>query len=47
MFEIEQIRKYPRSLKSTEWKVLNQKVLRSVEYKIAPSIFGDIDIVAN
>ena len=31
----------------TEWTVLNQKVLRTVQLTEAPNIFGHIDIMAS
>ena len=47
MFIIEQIRKNPHDVNSTDWHLLNQKVLRTVEYSEPPCIFGHIDIMAN
>ena len=47
MFEVEQIRKNPHTRHETNWQLLTQQVLRTVQYSKAPEIFGHIDIMAN
>ena len=45
MFEVEQVRKWPSSTKSTEWEVCTQKVIKNIQTNQAPAIVGHIDIL--
>ena len=47
MFEVEQVRKWPCSVKSTEWEVITHKVIKNVSSNKAPTIVGQIDILQN
>lgn len=47
MFVIEQIRKNPYDNEQTNWDLLNQKVMRTVQYSEPPCMFGHPDIMAN
>lgn len=46
-FDVQHITKWPAENQQIQWNVQNQKVLTTLEYKEAPDLLGQIDVINN